>query len=102
MAAMTIIRTRPNNKPGRKIQHIVASWNSTDTTGTLQVPKGNIVSVRGISSGTATLEYSACSDAQGNGFISPTLSSGNSFINMTRSSGGSATVHHIDVEYDSQ
>lgn len=101
MAAIVINRVRPNTKPGRRVLHIVGTWNGADTTGTLAVEKGNIIDVRGISTGTATLEYSACSDAVSNGMIAPTASGVGAYINMTRSSGGASTVHAFMVEYDS-
>ncbi len=97
MAAFNIVRSRPNDKPGRKVQHIEGTFNANDTTATLQVPKGNIIDVRGTSVGTTSLGNCGCSDTPTNGMISSTGS-----INITRDEGGSGTAYFIMVEYDSQ
>lgn len=102
MAAFNITRSRENWKPGRRVLHVEGTWNSTDTTATLQVPKGNIISVGGFSQGSTTPEFAVCSDTPANGVIVPTTSGGSTYINIARSGSGSGKAFSIDVEYDSQ
>lgn len=107
MAAITILRSRENIKPGRRIVHIVGTWNSTDTTGTLAVPAGPIIDVRGSSLGVTTPGVSCCSDAvvaSGLGvgtLASSTVTGVSRFINMARTDSGSATAHVFCIEYES-
>jgi len=102
MAAFTITRVRENIKPGRRVLHIQGAFPSTDATATLNVPKGNIIDVRGTSVGTATLGHAACSDTPSNGVVVPTASGANAYINIARSETAAATKYFIEVEYDSQ
>ncbi len=101
MAAFNIVRTRENIKPGRRVVHFEGTFSSTDTTATLNVPKGNIIDCRGQSVGTASIGNCACSDTPSNGVIVPTASGGNAYINISRDEGASGTAYFIMVEYDS-
>lgn len=99
MAAIAITRGRPNDKPGRKVFRGMGTWNSTDTTGTLQVPAGNVIGARFTPLGT-TMVSIGITDTPTNGVIVRDAS-GN--LNLKRSAGTDSGQNFLfEIEYDSQ
>lgn len=101
MAAITITRGRMVDLPGNKVFRGVGAFNSTDTSGTLQVPKGNIIGFNAHACfASATAVAFAIDGTPTNGVLSPAA---DGTITIKRSAGtDSGGTFFFEVEYDSK
>ena len=98
--ALTVIRTRQNDKPGHRVVRGLFTWTTTSTTGTLTgLPVGNVIGARFTDVGPSVTPTSTGIDATPtNGVIACSGS-----LAIVRASGGlSGGSCFYEIEYDSQ
>lgn len=97
--ALTVIRTRPNDKPGHKVVRGLFTWTTTATTGTIDgLPKGTIIGARFTEVGPSVTPVAVGIDGTpSNGVLNCTGS-----INIVRAAGGlSGGSCFFEIEFDS-